>query len=87
MEIDRKAIQNLPSVYKETIPAIAGDENANNAAEAEVYGANISSNSVQRLIVAMNAAKYYTAIGRIMTVQNTHYINVLLVSKWSMKLM
>ena len=76
-DFDKKAIQNLPSVCKETIPAIAEDENADVLAEPEVPGANISSISVQRLIVAMNAAKYYAAIGRGMTAQNMHYVNVL----------
>lgn len=60
---------------KEIIPAIAGDANANVAAEPEVSGANISSIKVQRLIVAVNAAKYYTADRWVMTVQNMNYTN------------
>ena len=77
LDFDRKAIQGLPSVCKETIPAIAGDPTTNAGAEPEVPGANISSISVQRLIVAVNATKYYDSIGRAMTAQNMHYTNVL----------
>ena len=47
------------------------------AAENEIPGANISSISVQRLIVAMHAPEYYTAINRSMTIANMHYTNVL----------
>ncbi len=77
LDFDRKAIQSLPSVCKETIPAIAADPATNTGAEPEVPGANISSISVQRLIVAVNAAKYYNSIGRAMTAQNMHYTSVL----------
>ena len=56
LDFDRKAIQGLPSICKETIPAIPADAANGIAAEAEVPGANISSISVQRLIVAVNAA-------------------------------
>ena len=38
---------------------------------------NISTISVSRLIVAVNAAKFYGAVGRLMTLQNIHYVNVL----------
>ena len=49
----------------------------NIGAEAEVPGANLSSISVRRLIVAMYAAEYYTSIDRTMTVPTMHYNNVL----------
>jgi hypothetical protein len=77
LDFDRKAIQSLPSVCKETIPAIPPDAPAGIVGEEAVPGANISSISVQRLIVAVNAAKHYNAIGRAMTAQNMHYNNVL----------
>lgn len=77
LDFDKKAIQGIPSICKETIPAIPEDVPNNIVAEVEVPGANVSSISVQRLIVAVNAAKYYNAIGRAMSAQNMHYVNVL----------
>ena len=74
---DRKAIQSLSSICKEKIPAIAEDVAVGITAEQEVSGANISSISVQRLIVATDAAKYYSSIGRAMTPVNVHYANIL----------
>ena len=76
-DFDRKAIQSLPSTCKETIPAIAADVAAGITAENEVPGANISSISVQRLIVAADALKYYSSISRDMTPVNMHYANIL----------
>ena len=76
-DFDKKSLEQLPSVCKETIPAIAADLPNGIAAENEIAGANISSISVQRLIVAINAAEYYTAINRSMTTANMHYANVL----------
>ena len=46
-------------------------------AEAAVPGANVSSISVQRLIVAAIAARYYASIGRTMDASSMHYGNVL----------
>ena len=76
-DFDEKSIQDLPGICKETIPAITADPANGIAAENEVPGANISSISVRRLIVAANAAKYYISIGRTMTTGNMHYNNVL----------
>ena len=76
-DFDKKSLERLPSVCKETIPAIAADLPNGIAAENQIPGANISSISVQRLIVAMHAAEYYTAINRSMTSANMHYANVL----------
>ena len=76
-DFDLKAIQNLLYVCKETIPSIPADANANFDGEAEVPIPNISSISAQRLIVSISAAKYYSAIGRVMTAQNMHYTHVL----------
>ena len=60
LDFDCKDIQSLLAVCKETIPAIAGDSST--TAEPEVPGANISSIIVQRLIVAVSAAKYYAVL-------------------------
>ena len=76
-DFDKKAIQALPAICKVGIPAIAIDVAAGIAAEPAVPGANISSISVQRLIVAVNAAKYYSSIGRNMIATNMHYGNIL----------
>ncbi len=76
-DFDKKSLQSLPSICKETIPAIAKDHNNGIEAEAEVPGANLGSICVRRLIVAMNAAKYYTSINRAMNATNMHYTNVL----------
>ena len=76
-DFDKKSIQNLPTVCKESIPAIAEDQANNIAAEAPVNGANISSISVRRLIVAVQAAWYYRLIRRVMNTSNMHYDNVL----------
>ena len=76
-DFDKKSLERLPSVCKESIAAIVEDLPNGIAAEIAVPGANISSISVQRLIVAMHAAEYYTAIDRNMSVPNFHYTNVL----------
>ena len=77
LDFDKSSVESLPRTCKETIPAIAEDIANGIAAEAEVPGANISSISVRRLIVAVQAAKYYNSIGRAITAQNMHYMNVL----------
>ena len=77
VDFDDAAIKNLPRICKENIPAIAEDQANNIAAEAAVNGANISSISVQRLMVAANAARYYKSIGRALTSANMHYGNIL----------
>ena len=78
LDFDKKSLQLLPSICKEKVLAIPEDADNNVAAEPEVAGANISSISVQRLIVAANAASYYSSIDRVMTTANMHYINVLM---------
>lgn len=77
VDFDKQTIQNLPKVCKETIAAIVADPANNITAEVEVPGANVSSISVQRLLVACKAAKYYDSIDRVMTTGNMHYMNVL----------
>jgi hypothetical protein len=76
-DFDKKSIERLPATCKETVPAIEADRDNGITAEAEVPGANISSISVQRLIVAIHAAEYYTAINRTMIPANMHYTQVL----------
>ena len=77
LEFDYKAIQALPAICKEDIPAIMAYAANGIVAEPQVNGANISSISVRRLRVAVDAAKYYTSIGRTLTVQKIHYTHVL----------
>ena len=76
-DLDKKTIEKLPSICKEKIQAIIEDGPAGIAAEPEIAGANVSSVSVRRLVVAAFASKYYKAVGRTMTSANMHYGNVL----------
>ena len=66
-------MKNLPRVCKGSIDAIAADMANNFQAEAAVLGANVSSISFQRLIVAANTARYYASIGRTMDASSIHY--------------
>ena len=76
-DFDKKSLQALPAICKEAIPAILADQANGIEAENEVPGANLGSICVRHLIVAMNAAKYYTSITRVMNANNMHYLNVL----------
>ena len=76
-DFDTKSIERLPAICKERIPEIVEDLAAGIAAAPAIMGANISSISVRRLIVAANAATYYTSIGRVMTPANMHHSNIL----------
>ena len=78
LDFDKKSLQLLPSTCKEKVLAILADPANNVVAEPEVSGANISSISIQRLIVASYAASYYHSISRVMTTANMHYTNVLM---------
>ena len=77
IDFDKKSIERLSATCKESITAIEIDADAGIAAEPAVPGANISSISIRRLIVAMHASMYYQAINRTMTPLNMHYTNVL----------
>ena len=46
-------------------------------AETDVNRPKISTISVRRLVVAVNYAKFYDAVGSLMTPQSMHYGNVL----------
>ena len=76
-DFDSNVIKMLPKVYKDNIDAIVADDANDISAENAVNGANISSISVQRLIVAAKAACYYQVIWRTPTTSNMHYTNVL----------
>ena len=66
-DFDKKSIENMPSVCKNSIPAIEADPTNSIAPESSVVGANVSSISVSRLITAVNAAKNYGSITRVMS--------------------
>ena len=76
-DFDKKSIESLPATCKDKIPAITEDVPNGVTAELEIAGANISSISVRRLIVACHASKYYTSIGRTMDLSNMRYTQVL----------
>lgn len=77
LDFDTKSIERLPATCKEKINAIIDDADAGITAEPEIAGANLSSISVRRLIVAVKASEYYSAIGRTMNADNMHYNKVL----------
>ena len=76
-DFDKKSIENLPGVCKNSIPAIEADPTNSIASETSVAGANVSLISVRRLITAVNATKYYGSIARVMNPQNMAYSSVL----------
>ena len=76
-DFDKKSLEGLPAICKGSIKAIAADAANGIVAERLVPGASLSAISVRRLIVAMNAAQYYTSINRLMTVGNMGYDTVL----------
>ena len=77
-DFDASSIKALARNCRETIPAVTADPDAGIPAdEPEVRGTVISTQSMVRLTVACNAAKYYISIGRVPTVATLHYVNVL----------
>ncbi len=81
LDFDRESIEALGKACARDIPATVADAANNITAENKVPGANLSSISIRRLVVAMHAAKYYDAIGRTSTINNMHYNNVLVAFK------
>ena len=77
LDFDRESIESLSKACQRTIVAIAEDADNGIAAEPEIPGANISTISIRRLVVATDAVKYYDSIGRTPTFDNMHYVNVL----------
>ena len=76
-DFDDDSIKALSKNCKETIPAIAEDVAAGVAAEAEVPGTVISTQSIVRLSLASKAVKYYISVGRTPTAAMLHYSNIL----------
>ena len=76
-DFDKKSLEGLPAICKSSIKAITADAANGIVAERLVPGASLSAISVRRLIVAMDAAQYYTSINRLMTVENMGYDAVL----------
>ena len=70
-------ISELPVTFKESIPVIEADDLNNVVAEPAFNEANIRTIIVLRLIVAVNAAKFYDAVGCLRTPQIMHYGNFL----------
>ena len=77
VDFDKKSIQYLPKTVRETIPRVTADVPAGIEAQAAIPGVVLSTISVRRLITAVNAAEYYTSIGRTMDVDNMNYNHVL----------
>ena len=69
-DVDKKSIENFPSVYKNSVPAVESDVSNSISAKASISGASISSMLLSRLITAVNAAKCYGSIRRAMHLQN-----------------
>ena len=76
IEFDKDTILYLPKVLKEPIAAISANPVNNITATAEVLCANVSSITIQRLLVACRAAKYYNSIHRGMTTGTMHTIRI-----------
>jgi hypothetical protein len=77
-DFDADSIKTMARNCRETIPAIAADQDAGILVdEPEVAGTVISTQSMVRLTVACNATKYYLSINRVPTVANLHYQNIL----------
>lgn len=76
-DFDKASLKELSRNCRASIPAVAEDVQAGIAAEPEVPGTVISTQSLVRLQVASDAAKYYISIGRPLTADGMHYSNVL----------
>ena len=76
-DFDKKSIQLLPQVCRQPIPEILADVANGIQAEVAVAGANISTISVRRLIIASDAVRYYRSINRTLSADRLHYENVL----------
>ena len=76
-DFDKESLLNLLKVCCQTIAAVPDDPANNITAKPEVPGANVNSILIQRLIVALEAARYYESIGRTMEASNMHYNKVL----------
>lgn len=68
-DFDKKSIENLSRVCKNGISAIEADPSNSITLEASVVRVNVSSISVSKRITAVNAAKCYGSIARVMNPQ------------------
>ena len=74
---DKKSIESLTSTCEGKVPAITEGLVAGISVEQEIAGAEVSSISTQRLIIASFATTYHLVVGRTMTNANMYYGNVL----------
>ena len=80
-DFDDDSIKTMAKNCKETIPAVAADAAAGIAAENEVPGVIVSTQSIVRLQLACKAVKYYISVSRVPTAAMLHYDNILTVFK------
>ena len=76
-DFDDDSIKTMAKNCKETIPAVAEDIAAGIAAENEVPGVVVSTQSIVRLQLACKAVKYYISVSRTPTAPMLHYDNIL----------
>ena len=77
MDFDSDSIESFSKYCSKNTDRIIADLPNGIAAGNAVPRTNISAISIFRLVVATNAVKYYTAIGRTPDFYNMHYVNVL----------
>ena len=76
-DFDKKSIENLPRVHKNSIPDTESDATNRISAEVSFAGVNVSLISTSRLITSFNADNHYSSIARVTTPQNIGYASVL----------
>ena len=74
---DKKSIQCLTIICKNSTPDIDADVSNNIGAEGTIAGANTSSISVIRCVVAVISSKHYGSITRFITLHNVRYLILL----------
>ena len=77
MDFYRDSIKPLSKSCIKTIDRIVDYVPNGIAAKISILGTSISTISILWLVVATNAVKYYTEIGRTPNFYNMHYVNVL----------
>ena len=77
VEFNRNSIKLILKAWSKNIDAIVADVPNGTDTKNAIPGMNIRPISTWRLVVATNAVKYYTAIGRTPEFDNMHYVNVL----------
>ena len=76
-DLDINIVESLIIVYKNSISAIEPDSTNSIVAIASVSGASVSSISLSRPIIALNAGKNYGSISRSMNPQNMEHVSFL----------